>query len=116
MAKAETGSESVADWPYGIAAPEQSMASPVSVQTTRVSAKTSKMPRKPCLTGSVSELEAWAMGAEPSPASFENTPRLSPQPSAPAKERGSRAETTMPRSTPGKFGRFAAMTARQQST
>ena len=55
------------------------MARPVRVQTTMVSAKTSKMPKKPCFTGSRSEVEAWAIGAEPSPASFENTPRRRPQ-------------------------------------
>ena len=41
--------------------------------------KTSKMPYRPCFTQSVSEVAAWAIGAEPRPASLENTPRLTPQ-------------------------------------
>lgn len=48
------------------------------VQTTKVSAKTSKMPHMPCFTGSLTlELE-WTMTEEPRPASLEKTPRLKP--------------------------------------
>ena len=43
-----------------------------------VSMNTSKIPYRPCLTGSVSEVAAWAMGAEPRPASLEKTPRATP--------------------------------------
>ena len=38
--------------------------------------KTSNTPYSPCLTGSLSEVVACAIGADPRPASFENTPRL----------------------------------------
>ena len=59
------------------------------------------------------------MGAEPSPASFENTPRLTPQPmqvlspTPPQTASGSNALTNMSRKTPGRAPAFAAMTARQ---
>ena len=102
-----------------MAAPEQSIARPVSVHTMMVSANTSNMPKKPCLTGSVSLLEAWAMGAEPSPASFENTPRSTPQPMharspmPPQTASGLKALTRISRSTPGSLPALAAMTARQ---
>lgn len=96
------------------------MARPVRVQTTMVSAKTSKMPKKPCFTGSRSEVEAWAIGAEPSPASFENTPRRRPQlrqarTLMPAQtDCGLKAHTNMSRKTAGSLPAFVSMTARQQ--
>ena len=46
---------------------------------TMVSMNTSKMPYRPCRTGLVSLEAAWAMGAEPRPASLEKTPRFTPQ-------------------------------------
>ena len=52
--------------------------SAVKVQITNVSKNTSKMPQSPCFTGSrVSEAEC-AITEEPSPASFEKTPRARP--------------------------------------
>ena len=50
----------------------------VREQTMMVSAKTSKMPHMPCITGSLTlELEC-TMTEEPRPASLENTPRFMP--------------------------------------
>ncbi len=50
----------------------------VMVQITVVSANTSKMPNRPCCTGPLVSAAAWAIGAEPKPASLENTPRATP--------------------------------------
>ncbi len=50
----------------------------VRVQITMVSINTSKIPKKPCLTGLVSLVAAWAIGAEPRPASLEKQPRAMP--------------------------------------
>ena len=59
--------------------PEARMDTAVSVHTTIVSANTSKIPHIPCRTGSATfELE-WTITEEPSPASFENTPRFIPR-------------------------------------
>ena len=59
--------------------PLVSTARAVRVQTTRVSANTSKIPHMPCITGSRTlELE-WTITLEPRPASLENTPRFMPQ-------------------------------------
>ncbi len=54
------------------------MTKAVIVQMTMVSTKTSKMPHRPCATGSLVFEAAWAMGAEPRPASLEKTPRAMP--------------------------------------
>ena len=58
--------------------PDRSTAMEVRVQMMMVSTKTSKMPHRPCSTGSLVLEAAWAMGAEPRPASLENTPRAKP--------------------------------------
>ena len=50
----------------------------VSVQMTMVSAKTSKMPNMPCLTGFFVSAQAWAMEPVPRPASLEKMPRETP--------------------------------------
>ena len=47
-------------------------------QTMIVSAKTSKMPQRPCLTGSLTLELLWTITDEPRPASFEKTPLLHP--------------------------------------
>ena len=52
--------------------------SAVRLQITMVSMNTSKMPKKPCLTGLVSLVAAWAIGAEPRPASLKKQPRAMP--------------------------------------
>ena len=59
--------------------PDVRMTSAVRVQTTMVSAKTSKMPHMPCCTGSLTLEDACTMTDEPRPASLENAPRLKPQ-------------------------------------
>ncbi len=51
----------------------------VRVQTTIVSANTSKMPHMPCCTGSRTFEEECTITEEPRPASLENAPRLNPQ-------------------------------------
>ena len=66
------------------------MTSAVMVQMIRVSMKVPNMPIIPWRTGSLVWAAAWAMGALPKPASFENTPRATPnlsaaQTAAPAK-------------------------------
>ena len=58
--------------------PDVRTTSAVMVQTTEVSAKTSKMPHMPCLTGSLTSELLWTITDEPRPASFENTPLLQP--------------------------------------
>lgn len=45
---------------------------------TKVSRNTSKIPKRPCVAGFFSSLQAWAIDAEPMPASFVKTPRASP--------------------------------------
>ena len=82
----------------------------VRVQMTMVSAKTSKMPNIPCLTGLLVSAQAWAMEPVPRPASLEKMPRETPfcilrkmLPMAPpVKARGSNAPPTMEASTAGK--------------
>ena len=51
---------------------------PDRVQIIMVVKKTSNMPHRPCLTGSLVLEAAWAMGALPKPASLENTPLEKP--------------------------------------
>lgn len=48
------------------------------VQITMVSTNTSNTPHMACSAGSSVEEAAWAIGAEPRPASLENTPRANP--------------------------------------
>ena len=59
--------------------PVHSSTMAVRVQTTMVSAKTSKMPHIPCWTGSLTLEEEWTITEEPRPASLEKAPRLKPQ-------------------------------------
>ena len=59
--------------------PDERMTMPVSVQMTSVSMKGSSSDTMPSETGSSPRAAAWAMGAEPCPASFENKPRLTPR-------------------------------------
>ena len=96
------------------------MASAVSVQMTMVSAKTSKMPNRPCRSGSAPCAPAWAMGAEPMPASWENMPRSIPHCSArwipipaapPSAAVGVKAEATMSTRARPAAGRFKSTTA-----
>ena len=47
-------------------------------QMTMVSKNTSNTPQMACSAGSSVEEAAWAMGAEPRPASLEKTPRAKP--------------------------------------
>ena len=49
------------------------------VTMTMVSMNGSTSPTTPSDTGSSVLAAAWAMGADPCPASFENSPRLTPQ-------------------------------------
>ena len=58
--------------------PERITAKEVMVQMMMVSTNTSNTPHMPCSTGSLVLEAAWAMGAEPKPASLENTPRAKP--------------------------------------
>ena len=51
---------------------------PVIMQMQMVSMKVPVMDTKPCLTGSFVCAAAAAIGAEPRPDSFENTPRATP--------------------------------------
>ena len=59
--------------------PLDRIANAVREHTTMVSAKTSKMPHMPCMTGSRILEAEWTMTEEPRPASLENTPRFIPQ-------------------------------------
>ena len=58
--------------------PVTKIVKPVNVQIIRVSIKVPVMEIKPCSTGSFVLAAAAAMGAEPRPDSFENTPRATP--------------------------------------
>ena len=64
--------------PQGTWMPLQRMAKAVREQITTVSAKTSKMPQSPCSGADLTSAEAWAMAAEPSPASLEKALRRRP--------------------------------------
>ena len=59
--------------------PEDRITSPVSVQMTSVSRNGSSSDTIPSDTGSSARAAAWAMGAEPCPASLENSPRATPR-------------------------------------
>ena len=65
--------------PKGISTPLQMMVRAVREQMTMVSTKTSKMPKTPCSTGPLVSAAAWAMAAEPRPASLEKALRRIPQ-------------------------------------
>ena len=60
-------------------APVMMITRPVMVQITRVSMNGSTRATTPSETGSSVLAAAWAMGAEPCPASLEKRPRLTPQ-------------------------------------
>ena len=71
-------------------APEAMMARAVKEQMMIVSMKVPSIATRPWLTGPLVDAAACAMGADPRPASFENTPRATPkrmaaQTAAPAK-------------------------------
>ena len=66
-------------WPKVMSTPLQMMVMAVSVQMTMVSAKTSKMPYRPCWTGPLVSAAACAMAAEPRPASLEKALLRRPQ-------------------------------------
>ena len=66
-------------WPKVISTPLQMMVRAVRVQMTMVSAKTSKIPYRPCWTGLLVSAAAWAMAAEPRPASLEKALLRRPQ-------------------------------------
>ena len=59
--------------------PDDRITSPVSVQMTSVSRNGSISDTIPSDTGSSARAAAWAMGAEPCPASLENNPRATPR-------------------------------------
>ena len=61
-----------------IQSPDERITNAVSEQTTIVSMKTSNMPTAPCSAGCFTSAMPWAIGALPSPASLESTPRLTP--------------------------------------
>ena len=63
---------------YFFVRPEQA-ASPVSIQIMMVSINGSKIETIPSETGSLALAAACAIGAEPCPASFEKSPRLTPR-------------------------------------
>ena len=91
---------------------------------TMVSAKTSKIPNIPCLTGLRVSAQAWAMEPVPRPASLEKMPRETPfcilrktLPMAPpVKARGSNAPPTMEASTAGKRRMFRMTTPSASTT
>src|SRR5699024_6659500 len=60
------------------ATPEQSSIKEVAVQIRIVSINTDSIWTRPCLTGWDTAALAAAFGAEPTPASLENSPRLMP--------------------------------------
>ena len=59
--------------------PEDKITKPVKVQMISVSIKGSKIATMPSATGSLVFAAAWAMGAEPCPASLEYRPRFTPR-------------------------------------
>ncbi len=63
-------------WPAG--SRETRITKPVMLHTMMVSMKTSSMPMEACTSGDSAVEAAWAMGAEPRPASLEKTPRAMP--------------------------------------
>ena len=90
----------------------------VSVQMTMVSAKTSKMPNTPCLTGFFVSAQAWAMEPVPRPASLEKIPRETPfciltkrlPMTPPVKAAGLKAPAKMASMTAGKRWMFRMTT------
>ena len=87
----------------------------VAVHTSRVSIKTDSICTRPCLTGWDTSAAAAALGAEPTPASLEYSPRLMPSISAePAKPpkmaRKSKAPAMILLNTWGSIWKFSAMT------
>ena len=93
----------------------------VAEQITRVSRNTDSICTRPCFTGWLTLAEAAALGAEPTPASLENRPRLMPcitaEPVKPAKMAWkSKAPAKMRPNTWGSSPRFMTMTTRATST
>ena len=85
----------------------------VRVQITTVSMNGSSRATKPSLTGAAVRAAAWAMAAEPKPASLENTARRKPRiitPKAPpATPWGEKAPFQMAATAPGSASAFSAM-------
>lgn len=85
---------------------------------TMVSAKTSKMPNRPCRTGSCVSAQAWAIEPVPRPASLEKMPRATPfcmlvkklPTTPPVTAMGWKAPVTMAPSTAGTRPRLSATT------
>ena len=98
--------------------PLHRMTMAVSVQMTMVSAKTSKMPNIPCLTGFFVSAQAWAMEPVPRPASLEKIPRETPfciltkrlPMTPPVKAAGLKAPAKMASMTAGKRWMFRMTT------
>ena len=90
-------------------------------QMSRVSRKTDSICTRPCFTGWLTLAEAAALGAEPTPASLENRPRLMPciraEPVKPAKMAWkSKAPWKMRPNTWGSSSRFSTTTMIATST
>ena len=105
--------------------PVMMITSPVREQMTMVSMRGSRRATTPSETGSGVLAAAWAMGAEPCPASLEKSPRRTPHmrvttktpaptPATPAW--GSKASTTMREKAAGSSPRFMAMMMRAPRT
>ena len=95
--------------------PASRMIAAVQVQTTSVSAKTPSACTKPCFTGCETSAVAAAFGADPSPASFEKSPRRTPCITAtptppPATSRRPKASETISPSTRGSSPRCVTAT------
>src|SRR5699024_11040803 len=65
--------------PTDLSTPVVKITRAVREQITTVSMKTSVIPRKPCRTGWSVIADAWAIGDDPSPASFVKTPLATPE-------------------------------------
>ena len=64
---------------FSVHTPDERITKPVKVQMTKVSMNGSSRDTMPSAAGSSVRAEAWAMGADPWPASLENRPRLTPR-------------------------------------
>ena len=90
--------------PKAISTPLITIVRPVNVQITKVSANTSKIPCRPCSTGPSVSAAAWAIAADPRPASLEKALLLRPHTrasfkaiplAAPSTASGVKAEVTI---------------------
>ena len=108
----------------GIQAPEITIASPVIEQMIMVSKNVPVMQISPCCAGCEHFAAAAAIGADPSPASFEKMPRAMPfciamniEPMAPPVTAcGLNAASTIVAIAPGTFSRLPRINAMQAMT